>query len=79
VHFVALAIKASGDRRRDEYNARAILAWNIAALSRQKKLPKVDTLFVRERKRQTWQESNALMWRWYRAQEARKAAALRGA
>lgn len=67
-------LNAYAARRRDEYNGRAVLAWNIAALARTKRLPKIETLFMRERKRQTWQESNALMWQWYRAQEARKAA-----
>lgn len=68
-------LNANAARRRDEYNGRAVLAWNIAALARTKRLPKIETLFVRERKRNTWQESNALMWQWYRAQQARKAAA----
>lgn len=60
---------------RNEYNQRAILAWNIANLMRAKRLPKVDTLFARERKpAQTWQEQHALMQQWQRAQERRKAA-----
>jgi hypothetical protein len=53
-----------------------ILAWNIAALSRSKRLPKVETLFVRQRrKQQTWQEQSALMEQWYRSQQRRKAIA----
>jgi hypothetical protein len=69
-------IDAHAIARRDEHNGRVILAYNIAALSRAKRLSstEVEKLFMRERKRQTWQESNALMWKWYRAQEARKAA-----
>jgi hypothetical protein len=59
---------------REEYNGRAILAWNIANLSRARRLPKVDTLFVRERKQpQTWQEQHALMKQWERAQARRNA------
>jgi hypothetical protein len=65
---------------REEYNGRAILAWNIANLSRARRLPKVDSLFVRERKRpQTWQEQFALMKQWERAQARRKALQQEGA
>lgn len=72
---VALAMDAKAAAHRDEHNGRAILAWNIAALSRMKRLPKPDTLFVRERKpKQSWQEQFALMQQWQRAQERRKAA-----
>lgn len=70
-----LAMDAKAAAYRNDYNGRAILAWNIAALSRAKKLPKVDSLFARERKpKQTWQDQFALMQQWHRAQERRKAA-----
>jgi hypothetical protein len=73
---VALAMDAKAAAFRNEHNARAILAWNIAALSRAKRLPKVDSLFARERKpKQTWQEQYELMKQWERAQARRKAAA----
>jgi hypothetical protein len=76
VRLVALVVDAHAIARRDEHNSRVILAYNIAALSRARRLSTsdVERLFMRERRRQTWQESNALMWKWYRAQEARKAA-----
>lgn len=75
IKTVALVMDAKAAAFRNEHNGRAILAWNIAALSRAKKLPKVDSLFVRERgPPQTWQEQFALMKQWHRAQERRKAA-----
>jgi hypothetical protein len=70
---IDIALKAKAAAFRAEHNGRAILAYNIAALSRAKRLPKIETLFARERKpKQTWQESYALMQKWYRAQQIRK-------
>lgn len=72
---VALALDAKAAALRHEHNARAVLAWNIAALSRAKRLPDVKTLFARERTpRQTAAEAEALMKQWYAAQERRRTA-----
>lgn len=79
IKTVVLAMDAKAAAFRNEHNGRAILAWNIAALSRAKRLPKVDTLFARERgPQQTWQEQFALMQQWHAAQERRKAATAKG-
>lgn len=75
IRFVTLAIDAKAAAYRNEYNGRAILAWNIAALSRAKRLPKIESLFARERgPKQTWQEQFTLMKQWHAAQERRKVA-----
>lgn len=69
-----LSLDAAGAAWNHEHNARAVLAWNIAALSRTKRLPKVETLLVRERrKKQTWQEQSRLMEQWYADLQRRKA------
>ena len=49
-------IGAVAKRLRNEHNARAWLAWHIAALQRQKKLPPLKNLQMRERprKQQSW-------------------------
>jgi hypothetical protein len=51
---------ATAARRRleNEHNARAWHAWHVAALQRQKRLPRLDTLMIRRRseRAQTWQE-----------------------
>jgi hypothetical protein len=74
--MVALAEDAKAAAFRQEHNNRAILAWNIAALSRARRLPNVDTLFVREERqqphRQTWQEQYALMQQWEAALNRRR-------
>jgi hypothetical protein len=50
------------DRIDAEHNGRAWLAWNGAALARSRRLPRLDTLFARSRRRrrQTWREQMAL-------------------
>jgi len=71
--MVALAIEAKAAQLRNEHNARAVLAWNIAALSRTRRLPNVRSLFVREGGgQQTWQEAEMLMKQWHANQLARK-------
>jgi hypothetical protein len=74
VKFVLFAMEAKKAVAVEEYKQRAILAWNIAALSRAKRLPKIDSLFPKERKPpQTWQQQYDLMRQWHAAQERRKA------
>lgn len=62
-----------------EHNERAWLAWHIEALRRQKKLPKLEKMLIKERKRQTWQQQMQVMGMWAavmkkieRAEAARK-------
>jgi hypothetical protein len=77
IKFVLFAMDAKAAADHESYKLRAILAWNTAALSRMKRLPKVDSLFPRERKpAQTWQQQYDLMRQWHVAQERRKAAAV---
>lgn len=48
-----------GERERLNHNARMSLAWHTAALMRtEKKMPKLETLLVRNRRRrrQSWQD-----------------------
>lgn len=50
-------------RRRLENNDRMALAWHTAALFRAKKLPKLNALLAKEKKkavRQSWQEQLAI-------------------
>jgi len=61
---------------RREHNERVQLAWNTAALSRAKKLPKLKTLLAPEparqkKPRQTWQQQAAIMEAWAKAHNAR--------
>lgn len=54
-------------RLRREHNDRAWLAWHIASLSRSKKIPKLETLFSREkikRRRQSPEELMAIAMQW---------------
>lgn len=54
------------DRLVREHNERMALAWHIEALHRSKRLPKLNTLLAKtaSRKRQTWQEQQAVMSQW---------------
>lgn len=49
-----------------EHNERAGLAWLIVVLGRQKRVPKLDKLLVKNpgRRRQTWQEQMQVMDMW---------------
>lgn len=71
---IALWIDGAGQRLRREHNARAWAAHTTAALTRAKKMPKLDTLLAKEpkkaKRRQTWQEQAAIMERWFKAQNA---------
>lgn len=62
-----LWIKGALKRIQREQNERMVLAWTTAALSRAKKMPKLEKLLTVEkpkRKPQTWQEQHALMRAW---------------
>jgi hypothetical protein len=51
-------MEASGRRLEREHNARAWLAWNVAALMRAKRLPTLKSLMVKRRRReqQAWED-----------------------
>lgn len=60
--LVFLTIEAAARRLEREHNDRAWLAWHVAALTRVKKMPKLQSLTVKRRRRrpQTWQEQLAI-------------------
>lgn len=49
---MSASFKARQQFLMDEHNGRVWLAWHIAALSRQQKLPKMSSLLAREKKRE---------------------------
>lgn len=58
-------LDAAGERRLEQHNDRAWLAWHIAALTRAKKLPPLRKLQARRRAPpQSWQQQKlaAAMW-----------------
>ncbi len=62
---MAREIGAAVKHKKNEHNARAWLAWHVAALQRQKKLPPLQNLLTRERpRRQTWQEQLKIVELW---------------
>lgn len=61
--MMLLVLEATARRRDAEHNARAWLAWNTAALGRAKRLPRLQSLLVKPKRRkrpQTWQEQLAI-------------------
>jgi hypothetical protein len=78
IKTIALCLDARAAAARNEHNERVILAYNIAYLSRVKRLSprSIEKMMARERtsKRQTWQEGLALMMQWEAAVNAKKAA-----
>jgi hypothetical protein len=72
--FRTLTIAMHGKLRaaRRDHNQRAWLAWHIAALQRTKKLPKLASLFAKEKPRQqSWQEQQMIMSSWAAAHNAK--------
>lgn len=63
---IAVHFEAAGMRNRRDHDGRAWLAWHVAALSRARKLPRLDALLARTgaRRRQTWEEQLAMMQAW---------------
>lgn len=64
---IGVILDAESNRLKREHNERAWLAWHIEALARQKKLPKLDTLMLVDKKpprRQTPQELEAVTRSW---------------
>jgi hypothetical protein len=61
-----LILAGSRDAREREHNDRAWLAWHIEALRRAKRLPKLDRLLAKQKRRtkQTWQEQMHIMSMW---------------
>ena len=62
LHFESIGLKAQR-----EHNARAWLAWHVAALTRAKKFPRLDTLLAKTKtapRRQTWEEQMVIMQAW---------------
>jgi len=49
---------------RREHNESAWAAWHMAALGRAKKFPTLDSMMIRERRRQSWQEQKELATAW---------------
>jgi hypothetical protein len=56
--MMVIALEAQRERLDREHNQRAWAVWHVAALSRSKKLPKIEQLMVRVQQRaaQTWQD-----------------------
>lgn len=76
IRTVKLVIAARQAAEREQENARIRLAWNIANLSRARRLPKPSSLYVKEPRRpQTWQDVAAAMDQWHAAIARKKAAA----
>lgn len=46
-----------------QHNNRAWLAWNVAALMRAKRMPRLQTLMIkrRDRRKQSWQEQRDIV------------------
>lgn len=62
---MAREVNAALVRHRNEHNARAWLAWHVAALYRAKKMPPLKKLMAQEkRRRQTWQEQLQIAQLW---------------
>jgi len=62
---LAREISAAIRRHANEHNARAWLAWHVAALQRSKKMPPLKRLMAQEkRRRQTWQEQLKMVELW---------------
>jgi len=59
-------MKARQRQLRDEHNARAWIAWTTAALTRAKKMPKLERLMVKDhsRRRQTAAEQYEIVKAW---------------
>ena len=55
-------MEATTRRLEREHNDRAWLAWNSAALQRAKRMPKLQALMIKRRRRraQSWQEQLAI-------------------
>lgn len=65
---MAREVTAAVNRHGSEHNARAWLAWHMAALQRSKKMPPLKTMMWREKKRrQTWQEQLHIAQLWQAA------------
>jgi hypothetical protein len=49
---------AARHRLENEHNGRAWLAWHIAVLPKQRRMPRLDSLMIKRRRaqQQTWQE-----------------------
>jgi hypothetical protein len=58
---LAIAMIAARRRAEGEHNARAWLAWHVAALSRMPRLPRLDRLTIHHRRKQTWREQLAIV------------------
>jgi hypothetical protein len=71
-----LLSEATARRFEREHNARAWLAWHIAALQRMKKLPDLKRMTMKNtsRPRQTWRQQLAIMTEWAAKHNLREAA-----
>jgi hypothetical protein len=65
IRTLSIAMHGKLRAARRDYNYRAWLAWHIVALQRTKKLPKLKSLYAREKPRpQSWQEQSMIMQSW---------------
>lgn len=67
VRTITLAFQATTQRLEREHNERMSLAWHVAALSRTKKLPKLQTMLARstvKRAPQSWQQQLEIAKMW---------------
>lgn len=64
---IAREFKSASKRIEQQHNDRAWLAWHIAVLPRQKKIPKLETMLAghkKTRRKQSWEEQQAVMAQW---------------
>lgn len=62
---IDVILAGAADRRRDENNGHAWLAWHIEALHRQKKLPRLDRLLdMGTPRRKTPEQMKAILRAW---------------
>lgn len=70
---VRVVIDGAVARMKRDRDERAILAWHIAALSRQKKLPKLKDLITNDERRpapkRSWEEDFAGISAWFKARK----------
>ncbi len=68
-----LLAEATAKRFEREHNARAWLAWHIAAMQRMKKLPNFKNLMLKNtsKPRQTWRQQLVIMSDWAAKHNAR--------
>jgi hypothetical protein len=65
IRTLLIAMNAKLRAARRDHNHRAWLVWHVAALQRMKKLPRLKSMYAKEKPRpQTWQEQAMIMQSW---------------